>query len=54
MGTQKVSFGELITSLYSSFLGRYGDAGLASLATAEAVNKLIAERDSQATSPAAA
>lgn len=45
MDTQQFSFGELITSLYSSFLERHGDAALASLATAEAINKLFADRD---------
>jgi hypothetical protein len=54
MDTQQFSFGELITSLYSSFLERYGDAALASLATAEAINTLLADRDGRLPSSVAA
>lgn len=35
--------GDVISKLYEHFLGLYGDAELASVATAAAVNDLLAE-----------
>lgn len=35
------TIGELITTLYENFLGEYGDAELASVATAAVINDLL-------------
>ena len=37
------NLGDVITALYDGFLTRLGDAELASVATAAAVNELLAE-----------
>lgn len=49
MITTRTSLGDLISALYEEFLAAYGDADLASVATAATINEMLvnAELDGQ-------